>query len=183
MHILLGILSTLSILAFFLIRSCQVASAMEDLSDRAGGLAARLRRRLFPHKVPRHPLSQIQDPREGALALMVAIMKDGGNLTEEQIRDLEFWAADRLNFENPADMVALARWHVRDFAESGAVLHRLHKPLAAACTGEQRADIIALVEAAAKSRGRPTTLLQEHTIRQLKYHFGDVQQRTLADAS
>lgn len=68
--------------------------------------------------------------------------------------------------------------------ESGAVLYRVSKSLARQCTGEQRADIIDLVERAAKGRNRAgvqateLTQLQAHTVQQLKYRFGDVSQET-----
>ena len=106
-------------------------------------------------------------------------MKDRGDLTEQQINDLEHWAEHRLNFTNPQDMVALARWLVRDYVESGAVLQRVAKPMARACNGEQRADIIDLTTQAAKSGHNKPTKLQAHTIKELKYKFGDLSQDVL----
>lgn len=179
MHILLGLLSTLSLIAILIIRANHAANAVEDLSYKTKGAGRRLRIKLFGHKVPEHPLSEIVDPRDGILALMVAVMKDDGDLTEQQIAQLEYWAANRLNLSAPEEHVALARWQVRDFVESGAVLYRLHKRLAELCDGEQRADAIELIEQAAKSKGGPITKLQAHTIQQLKYHFGDVRQLTI----
>lgn len=181
MHILLGILSTLSIIAFITLRFSNSAAGLGHLADQIGGAAASLRRTFFRRKATRHPLTSIEDPREATLVLMVAVMKDNGELTQDQIGDLEHIAATRLAFTNPADMVALARWHVRDFVESGAVLHRLGRRLARQCNGAQRQDVIDLVTYAANSGDHPVSTLQSHTIDQLKYRLGDVTQRTLAD--
>lgn len=181
MHIIIGLLSTLSLLAIVLIRANHAANAVEELSGRSRGWTWRVRHKLFGHKIQDAPLSDIEDPREGVLALMAAVMKDEGDLTEEQIKDLEHWAEKRLNYSNPEEMVALARWRVRNFVESGAVLYRLHKKLATLCNGEQRADVIELVEAAAASSGTTLSRLQQHTIVQLKYYLGDVHQLTVRD--
>jgi hypothetical protein len=184
MHILLAILSTLSLIAFFIIRANYMLEALKNLSGEASGIRGAIRRFFFKRKANVHPLALIEDPREAVLALMVAIMRDKGDLTAEQIADLEYWAEHRLNYNNPKDMVKLARWHVRDHVESGAVLYRLSKGLTRQCSGEQRADIIDLVESAARGRKRATnntselTELQAHTVQQLKYRFGDVRQET-----
>lgn len=180
MHVLLGLLSTLSFIAILIIRANYTAQAMRNLGGEAAGLKGAIRRFFFRRRANAHPLTLIQDPREAVLALMVAIMKDKGDLTTEQIEDLEYWAEYRLNYNNPKDMVSLARWHVRDHVESGAVLQRISKGLTTKCSGQQRADIVDLVESAA--RGRKTdyslTELQAHTVQQLKYRFGDVHQET-----
>ncbi|MBO6548967.1 MAG: hypothetical protein JJ964_05025 [Rhizobiales bacterium] len=181
MHILIAILSFLSFIAFLIIRANYTVEAMKNLSGEAAGIRGAIRRFFFKRKANTHPLELIEDPREAVLALMVAIMKDKGDLSAEQIADLEYWAEYRLNYNNPADMVKLARWHVRDHVESGAVLYRLSKGLTRNCTGEQRADIINLVESAAKGRRsnkKELTELQAHTVQQLKYRFGDVSQET-----
>ncbi len=185
MHILISILSALGIIAFLIIRISQAMDAVRHLSDEATGVRGAVRRYLFRKKATAHPLTLIVDPREATLALMVAVMKDKGNLTTEQIEDLEYWAATRLNYTNPKEMVSLARWLVKDSVESGAVLLRVGKMLSLTCNGEQRADIIDLVESAARGRShhgqkrQPPSELQAHTIQQLKYRFGDVKQQTL----
>ncbi|GAA6212648.1 hypothetical protein NBRC116602_23890 [Hyphomicrobiales bacterium 4NK60-0047b] len=184
MHILLAILSTLSLVAFLIIRASYTVEALKNLSGEASGIRGAFRRFFFKRNANVHPLALIEDPREAVLALMVAIMKDKGDLTVEQIADLEYWAEYRLNYHNPKDMVKLARWHVRDQVESGAVLYRLSKGLTKQCSGEQRADIIDLVESAARGRvekshsNNELTQLQAHTVQQLKYRFGDVHQET-----
>lgn len=190
MHILLGIISLLSIIGVILIRANSIALVLKELGLSFEGVATRLHRRFTHRNAIKHPLALINDPREATLALMVAIMKDNGDLTTEQINDLEFWADHRLNYEDPAEMVSLARWHVRDQVESGAVLQRVSKSLAKKCNGAQRADIVDLVESAAIGRRKLAEVsnpserynhmaaLQAHTIRQLKYRFGDTNQKT-----
>ncbi len=176
MHILIGIISTLSLFIFLIWRLTNLLDALNQTGANIGNISGRARRFFFKRKASRHPLSQISDPREAALALMVAVMKDRGDLTTSQIADLEHLAEQRLQYENPREMVALARWHVKDFCESGAVLYRLAKPMAQMCTGAQRADIIELVSLAARSGDGKLSDLQAHTIKELKYKFGDVTQ-------
>ena len=179
MHILLGIVSTLTIVALILFSLSNITNAIAQTSLGLSEIGARLHRLLFARKANQPSLTQITDPREAALALMVAIMKDRGELTSEQIADLEHWAEHRLNFSNPREMVTLARWHVKDFVESGAVLYRLAKPMAQRCSGPQRADIIDLATLAARSGHGRITALQAHTIKELKYKFGDLNQEVL----
>lgn len=182
MHILLGVLSTISLIVFILWRVSGTLNALSETGSNLNQLAGKLSRFLKRGKASRAPLSDIEDPREAALVLMVAVMKDRGNLTSEQIEELVNLAETRLNFSNAEEMVTLARWHVKDFAESGAVLYRLAKPLARQCDGAQRADIIDLVTMAANSGRGEMTRLQAHTIRELRYKFGDVTQQTLQAA-
>lgn len=179
MHILLGVLSTLSIIAVIVFSVSNISKAIAQTSLGLSELGGRLHRLFFARKANQHPLSQIQDPREAALALMVSIMKDRGELTSEQIADLEHWAEHRLNFSNPKHMVTVARWHVKDFVESGAVLYRLAKPMAQKCSGPQRADIIDLATLAARSGHGRVTTLQAHTLKELRYKFGDLNQEVL----
>lgn len=176
MHILLGILSTISLCAFILWHISSAAKAMSETSNNLGGLRSNLRRLINKRKHLCNPVAEIEDPREAALVLMVAIMKDRGDLSEPQIKDLEHWAQHRLHYDNPKDMVALARWYVRDYVESGAVLRRVAKPMTRRCNGAQRADIIDLATRAAKSGHGTLTSLQAYTIKELKYKFGDVSQ-------
>ena len=178
MHILLGILSTLTIGFLLVWRITNLLNAVQQTNEVWGGIYGKARRYFQRRKATPPPLSQIKDPREAALALMVAVMKDRGDLSEQQLEQLEKLAAARLNFENPQEMVTLARWHVKDFCESGAVLYRLAKPMAKMCTGSQRADIIDLVSIAARTGHGEMTQLQAHTIKELKYKFGDVSQQT-----
>ena len=179
MHILLGILSTLTIGFLLVWRITNLLNAVQQTNEVWGGIYGKARRYFQRRKATPPPLSQIKDPREAALALMVSIMKDRGELTSEQISDLEHWAEHRLNFSNPREMVTLARWQVKDFVESGAVLYRLAKPMAKMCTGSQRADIIDLVSIAARTGHGEMTQLQAHTIKELKYKFGDLNQEVL----
>ena len=179
MHLFLSIISALSLAAFIAWQFSSAIHSIQATSDNLGGVGRRLRRLIRQRQNQPNPLAAIEDPREAALALMVAVMKDRGDLTEQQISDLEQWAEHRLNYTNPQDMVALARWLVRDYVESGAVLQRVAKPMARACNGAQRADIIDLTTKAAQSGHDALTKLQAHTIKELKYKFGDLSQDVL----
>lgn len=190
MHILLGIISTISVLAIILWHINNAASAINETSHNIKGIKVSLKR-FFGRRTPHAThLSLIEDPREAALALMVSIMKDRGDLTSDQINQLEQWAENRLKFSNPKDMVTLARWYVRDYVESGAVLQRVAKPMTRRCNSAQRADIIDLAKLAAQSGPKTDvdlyengmTQLQAHTIKELKYKFGDLNQDVLLQA-
>lgn len=176
MHILLGIISIISGLAFMVWHLSNAANAISEASDNMPGIRSRLRRFFFKRTANVNPLSTIEDPREAVLILMAAIMKDRGDLTEAQLSDLEYWAEHRLHYQNPKDMVTLARWYARDYVESGAVLQRVIKPITRRCDGAQRADIIDLTTRAAQSGDGSISQLQAYTLNELKYKFGDVSQ-------
>lgn len=174
MHILLAILSALGVIAFFLIRANQASQAAQELGESAGGVLGYFRRMMFRRKATQHPLTLIEDPREAVASLLVALAKDKGDLAERQLSELETMLSKRLEIQHAKDVLALARWNVKDNSDSGSVWQRVAKLLTSACTEEQKQDVLNMCEEIAHLPDDRMTDIQAHTIEQMKYRFGNL---------
>jgi len=171
MHILIAILSVVGVAASLIIRAGMIARAGRELGDAASNVAGAARRARFRRKTERPALAQLEDPREAVAALMVAIAKVEGDLTERQIEKLEHLIETRLDFSPGSELLAHARWLTSDAVEPGAVLHRVSRFIAQSCTDEQKHDIADILTEVALLGGQPDPL-QSATIEQLRGKLG-----------
>lgn len=171
MHIVVAIASIIGAVAFFIIRAGRVAQAGRELGDLAGDALGAARRAKFRRGSTKAPLTQITDPREAAVALMVAITLTEGDLTAAQSSVIERLAVDRLGFDNGAEILAHARWLTQGFVDPGHVVHRLMQCLIQDCDEEQRADIIAMMTEVASIGSEPAPI-QTQVIEKLAHDLG-----------
>lgn len=169
-HIIALIASIVGGLIFFVIRAGRVAQAGRELGDLAGDAMGAARRAKFRRGATKSPLSQISDPREAAVALMVAIAKTEGDLTSAQTEAVESLATERLGFDDGAEILAHARWLTHDLVDPGHVVHRVLPLLIRQCDDEQRRDIISMLTEVAKVDGEPAPI-QLQIIQKLSYDF------------
>lgn len=171
MHIVIAIASAIGAILFFIIRVGMAARAAKELGGAASDAVGAVRRARFRRKTTRSPLTQLEDPREAVAALMVAISKTEGDLTSEQIDTMKRLIADRLAFDDPAELLAHARWLTHEAAEPGVIVQRVSSFLASNCNEEQKADIIAVLTEVAEVDGPPSPI-QQQTINHLKNNLG-----------
>ena len=171
MHILVAVLSVLGVVVSLIIRAGMIARAGRELGDAASTMAGAARRASFRRKTERPALTQLEDPREAVAALMVAIAKVKGDLTESQLGNLERLIETRLDFSPPSELLTHARWLTSETVEPGAVLHRVSRYIAQGCTDEQKHDIVDILTLVALFGGEPDPL-QLATINQLKGKLG-----------
>lgn len=170
MHIVAGLVAVISAIAFFIIRAGMVASAGRELGDVATTALGAARRARFRRKATRSPLTQLEDPREGVVALMVAIAKTEGDITEKQMAIMSKIVTERLEFEDPHEIIAHARWLTTDVTEPGLVVQRVSKYLVSACTPEQKSDIMEILNEVANITAAATPL-QIQAIQKLGHKF------------
>ena len=86
MHILLSVLGALGTVVFVLWRIQQASYIARDVADAAGSARGAFRRWRWRRKVNVNPIDLIEDPREAAGVIMVAVAQADGRLTAGRAR-------------------------------------------------------------------------------------------------
>src|SRR5262249_22693896 len=84
MHILVAIVSALGIIGVILWRLHMAAEATKGLVETANDARGLFRRWRWQRKLASNPLDLIQDPREAAVAMMVAVAQSDGAMTDRE---------------------------------------------------------------------------------------------------
>lgn len=143
MHILLAILGAASTIGMILWRARGAAHAAHEVVDAAQGVRLFFRRTKWRKKVNTDMLKRIDDPREAAAAMMVAIAEQDGLLTQRMSETLigmmktEFQVAER----QADELLQRGRWLAKDAGDLGQFLRRLSAPVRRHCTAAERAAL------------------------------------------
>jgi uncharacterized tellurite resistance protein B-like protein len=84
MHILAILGAVVGVLLFALFRMQQAANATRDIVDAADEARGLVRRWSWRRKHARHLLDTVDDGREAAAAMMVAVAQSDGGITERE---------------------------------------------------------------------------------------------------
>ena len=140
MHILLALLGAASTIGVILWRLRGAADAAHEVVDAADGVRLFFRRSKWRKKVNADMLKQIDDPREAAAAMMVAVAEQGGLLTQRMSETLvgmmmtEFQVGER----EADELMQRGRWLAKDAGDLGQFLRRLSAPVRRHCTTAER---------------------------------------------
>ena len=171
MHIIALFVSVVGAIAFFVIRAGMAAQAGRELGNLAGDALGAARRAKFRRSSTTLPLTQIYDEREAVAALLVAITKSEGDLTDVQSKVIQRLVEERLGYDDGAEILAHARWLTADFVDPEHVVHRVKELLLRNCNEEQRKDIISMLTEVAGIGSVPSSI-QVQLIQKLAYDFG-----------
>lgn len=171
MHILIAILGALGVIGTILYRMSIAARGASEIADAASTAVGAVNRARFRRKATRSPLTLLDDPREAVAALMVAIAKVEGDLTDRQIKVMEALIKNRLDFDAADELIAHARWLTQETTEPGTVVQRVSKFLTTQCDDDQKRDVIEILEQVAAINGEADNL-QKQAIRQLMFAIG-----------
>ena len=157
MHILLSVLGVAGTLAILIWRIRLAAEVTGTLFDAAVDLRLFARRMLWRRKVNRDLFKTIEDPREAAGAMMVAVAQHDGVFSEHEHQTiidqmvLHFGCDEKVAVE----FLARGRWHVRDSENLGSTLRRLAPVINQACAPDERQVLIAMLLEVANADGEP----------------------------
>src|SRR5262245_13155503 len=84
MHILVAIVSVLGVIGVVLWRLHMAAEAAKGLAETASDARGLFRRWRWQRKLASNPLDLIEDPREAAVAMMVAVAQSDGAMTDRE---------------------------------------------------------------------------------------------------
>jgi len=156
MHILAALAAAAGIVIFLLIRAHQAATAARDVADAASDLSGLFRRWSWRRRANVNPLDAVTDPREAAVALMVAVAQFDGAVTEVEQRTMldlaiKHFGATR---EQGTELIARGRWLVQERADVAEIMRRLAPVLEAKCGPAERRELIGMLTTVAASDGK-----------------------------
>jgi uncharacterized tellurite resistance protein B-like protein len=156
MHILAALGAVLGVLLFVLFRMQQAANAARDVADAANEARGFFRRWAWRRKHAGHPLDTIDDAREAAAAMMVATAQSDGAITERERQAITAQMCERFG-ATPAqatELLARARWLVKDGTDPGEVYRRLTPLILRTCGRTERSDLIEMLSKVADADGK-----------------------------
>jgi uncharacterized tellurite resistance protein B-like protein len=161
MHIIAILGAVLGVAALILFRMQQAANAARDIADAADDARGLFRRWGWRRKQLRNPLDAIDDAREAAAAMMVAVAQSDGSITERERVAITAEFAKRFGAtERQADeLLARARWLVKDRGDAGEVFRRLTPLILRTCGPTERSDLIEMLQAVLGADGRSDDVL------------------------
>jgi uncharacterized tellurite resistance protein B-like protein len=147
MHILAALGAVLGVLLFVLFRMQQAANAARDIADVAGDARGLFRRWGWRRKFAKHPLETIDDSREAAAAMMVAVAQADGSITERERVAITGEMVKRFGAtpQQAGELLARARWLVQDRSDAGEVFRRLTPLVQRLCGPIERSDLIEML--------------------------------------
>ena len=154
MHILAGLLSILTVIGLIVYRLYIVSQSRmgQDLADAAGGVQKHLRRRAWQKKLG-DPLRDVDDARVAATAMMVALAQSDGPMSERQ--EAVITAQMKQNFDandtTAAELLAHARWLVRDVTAPENCFLKVRPKILEACGPKERGELLSMMSAVADS--------------------------------
>jgi len=159
MPILLGLLAVLGVVGMILWRLNQASGAARELAEAAGEVQGFFRRRSWRKKLANDPLQLVDDPRSAAAAIMTALAQADGAITDAEqaiiVREMtEKFGAGASAAE---ELLAHARWVVRDVVEVDTCFRRLLPVIEKACGPREKEQLIEMLEAVAAVNGQPAS--------------------------
>ncbi len=167
MHILMSILGALGVLLLILWRMQQAAHVARGLGDAAADARGLFRRWQWRRKAQVNPLDLISDPREAATAMMVAVAQADGLLSEVE-RDViinQIRSAFKATERQADELLAAARWHIREGVDLAEIFRRLAPLIVRQCTEAEQRQLISMLDAVANADGQPDPIIAQDVAR------------------
>lgn len=151
MGILAALLAAMVAVGVFLWRFNVASQAARELVDTADEARGFFRRLAWSRKLKKHPLDMVEDPREAATAMMVALAQYKGPLTETQERLIlgEMVSNFDMLGAEAREMLARARWMTREATEVHHTLSRLAPAIEKKCTETEKRDLVGMLKVVA----------------------------------
>ncbi|MEZ5925350.1 MAG: TerB family tellurite resistance protein [Hyphomicrobiaceae bacterium] len=151
MGILMGLLAAMAAVGLLLWRLNAASQAARELVDTADEARGFFRRLAWSRKAKKHPLDMVEDPREAATAMMVALAQYKGPLTESQERLIlsEMVSNFSVPTEEAREILARARWMTRDATDVHHTLSRLAPAIDKTCTTAEKRELIGMLKVVA----------------------------------
>lgn len=157
MHILGLLLAAIGVVGMILWRLNQAAEASRNIGEAALDARGLFKRWSWQRKFAKSNLELVQDPREAAVTMMVALAQSDGAITERERRAILMQIVKRFGATGvqAEAMMAHGRWFARDAADVSRCVQKLTPLVKRSCTPEQIEDILIMVEDVAAAEGVP----------------------------
>lgn len=169
MHIIVGILSILVAVVVILWRLNQAAQAAKGAGEAASEAADFIKRLARRRQKHHDAIRDIDDPREAAAVMMVAVAQYDGQMTEPEIATIKLHVMENFGFssEQADELIAYARWATKDMGDLGSLFLKASPSIIRDCSNQEKNDLIAMLEAVASHSSRDTDVPKK-VIGQLK---------------
>ncbi|MEZ5775758.1 MAG: TerB family tellurite resistance protein [Hyphomicrobiaceae bacterium] len=169
MAILLALLGAIAAVAVLLWRLHIASAVARDAIEVADDARSFLRRLGWSRKARRHPLDLVEDPREAAAAMMVALAMYDGPLTAVEHAAISGELVDNLAVTSREAEILLqrGRWLAGQGGDLGQTLRRLTRPMQKHLNAHERRELIAMLHIAAGPGAAPDTV-PGHAIKRLE---------------
>ena len=161
MHILLGLISLITLVAVWYWRLKMISGAARDGYQAAKGVANLPRKRSFQNRARRLGLKAVSDPREAAAVMMMEVARTRGVMTEAQENAILTEMRVHFGFsEDDAEaMLAQAGWLSRNAPAPHAVMDRMSDVVIGSpgMGPKEFDDLCAMLENVAVADGTVTT--------------------------
>lgn len=156
MHIvglLLGLAATIGVILWRLNNAAEAAKGLAQTADDVGGMVRRARWR---RKAGRDPLDLVDDSRIAAAAMMVATAQSDGAMTAAERTVILHEIMTTLgasSLQTAEEVLAQARWLVRDYNDLGNCLRKLMPVIQRKCGPAEKTDLARMLDAVADADG------------------------------
>lgn len=156
MHILVSVLGALGMIVLVLWRIRQASQIASDVAEVAGSARGAVRRWRWRRKLNVNPIDLIEDAREAASVIMVAVAQADGLMSDVERTAITGEIEQRFGATPEQAVVLLARtqWMVRDGVDAAEIMRRLRPLLERTCSKEQLRELIEMLSAVATADGR-----------------------------
>ena len=157
MHILVAIVGALGVVGVILWRLHMAAEAAKGLAETASDARGLFRRWRWRRQLARNPLDLIEDPREAAVAMMVALAQSDGAMTDRERHIILAELGTRIGAtaRQAEELLAHGRWLTRDVQDIDYCLDKLAPLIKRQCSPEQSRDVVEMLYAVASVEGHP----------------------------
>ena len=157
MHIIALLTAFLGAIGLILWRLHMAADAAKGLADTANDARGMFRRWGWQKKFAADPLDLVQDPREAAAAMMIALGQSDGALTERERRMILVQMVQRFGVSGTQaeELLAHGRWLVREVTDLNRCFQKLAPFVRKTCSADQVQDILAMLSEVSLAEGAP----------------------------
>ncbi len=157
MHIIIAILGALAAAFWAFTYFVNAASEGREALRDAKGV---VRRGNWNRRVDKRLIENLSDPREAAAILAFQVAQYDGAVTDRQRTAItsemsDMFAADQ---ETADGLFAFARMAVGEINDAGNSVRKILRPVVEACTAEEKADLVALLERTAEIESAPSDM-------------------------
>lgn len=151
MGILMALLAAIAGVGMLLWRLNAASHAAREIVGAADDARGFFRRLAWSRRAQKHPLDMVEDPREAATAMMLALAQYRGPLTDTQLRLVQSEMVSNFSLPNDEakEMLARGRWLVRGEGDVHHTLKRLAPVIEAKCTPSERRELIGMLKVVA----------------------------------
>lgn len=153
MHILFGVLSAVGFAAYFAWRITSAARAVSELADTADGARKWFRRRRWYKRATFDAIAQVQDPREAAAAMMVAVAQYDGAMTAREKAVIISGMTTHFQVDETIAEALLARgrWLAQNSTDLSFFLKQLAPSVERICSTQEKHQLINMLSNTARA--------------------------------